>query len=481
MIGRQTPTFEVVGDYSMSDGKEAVELFESYGFGFDEAQRHQMELYLAKSEDGKFAAKSIGGSVPRQNGKSYAARWYAVWCAAICGMKVVYSAHNGETVAEFFELLTNIFEDDEAYPDFAELLDGHPYRQPGRERISFTSGGRIRFMTRTNNKSRGGTCSVLVIDEAQELTDPQLNAMLPTTSASKTKDRQTIYIGTPPDPSCAGTVFRRIHDKAHSDDPGRDWWYEWAVEDLPSKGAGEDELLALAYETNPTLGERITEAAILDEISKMTIDGFARERLGWWDKDATAIEHVVKASDWDKRKTDAPPKDGVLSCAVKFAPDGSEGAIAVCLKPDGGTPHVEVAQARSLSHGIGWARDWLLARRDKLALAVIDGLSAAAALTTELEREKYPKPGYAMAKSADVVAACSMFADAVKAGELTHFGQPDLDAAVTCCGKRRIGNSGGFGFESNDNGDATLAEAAALAYWAAMTTKRRPGRKLRVG
>ena len=52
-----------------------------------------------------------------------------------------------------------------------------------------------------------------------------------------------------------------------------------------------------------------------------------------------------------------------------------------------------------------------------------------------------------------------------------------LDISATRSARRRIGNGGGWGFQSTDEADATLVEAAALAYWAAMTTKRKPGRK----
>jgi hypothetical protein len=37
--------------------------------------------------------------------------------------------------------------------------------------------------------------------------------------------------------------------------------------------------------------------------------------------------------------------------------------------------------------------------------------------------------------------------------------------------------NGGWGFASTDTADATLIESCALAYWAAMTTKRDPSRK----
>lgn len=79
--GRKEPTFEVVGAYNRTDGPAAVELFECYGVRFIPAQKYEMELYLAKNELGESEALTIGLSRPRQNGKSFAARYYALWQA----------------------------------------------------------------------------------------------------------------------------------------------------------------------------------------------------------------------------------------------------------------------------------------------------------------------------------------------------------------------------------------------------------------
>lgn len=76
--GRQTPTFERVGICDHSDGPDAVALFEGYGVRFIPAQEYEMELYLAKNELGECEAITIGLSRPRQNGKSFAARYRCI-------------------------------------------------------------------------------------------------------------------------------------------------------------------------------------------------------------------------------------------------------------------------------------------------------------------------------------------------------------------------------------------------------------------
>jgi hypothetical protein len=70
---------------------------------------------------------------------------------------------------------------------------------------------------------------------------------------------------------------------------------------------------------------------------------------------------------------------------------------------------------------------------------------------------------------------------AVSERTITHFGQEALTASATRTTRRRIGSRGGWGFGSTDEGDATLVESAALAHWAARTTRRDPNRKSRAG
>ena len=477
--GNQRPTFEVVGDYARTDGPEIVSTLAAYGFSFDAAQAHELDLYAAKDASGEPAAMSIGLSKPRQNGKSHAIRWYAVWCAAVCGMQVVYSAHNGDVVDEFFKLLVAVFANETNYPDFHAMLDGEPYRQPGRQEIRFTSGGRIRFSTRTNSKSRGGTCSVIVIDEAQELTDAQLNALLPTTSASPDGVPQSIYIGTPPDPTCAGTVFRRMHDAAHSDPEPDSWWMEWAVGELPPEGTPPERLLELAYETNPALGTRIRERTVLAEARTMGIDGFARERLGWWRPGGTNEPPLIDPAAWKGCEVadEGAMRDGTKAFGVKFSPDGRTAALSVALARKGGPSYVELIEVSGTSRGTDGLADWLLARAGGTAALAIDGKSGTAPLVKRLADRGYPRRAIVECSPADAQASASMLLDEVNACTVSHIESPALDESATKSIKRKIGSNGGFGFGDGPDSISCPVESAALALWAARTTRRDPKRR----
>lgn len=468
--GRQEPTFERVGDYDHTDGPDAVTLFEGYGVRFIPAQAYEMELYLAKNDLGESEAITIGLSRPRQNGKSFAARYYALWCAFVEGKSVLYSAHHGGTVRKMFKFMCDFIE---AHGDFRRKLKPGGqgvYKAQGSEGIYLASGAMVEFSTRTNSGARGGTYDVIIVDEAQELTDEQRDALMPTNIASDSGDPQTIYIGTPPNHKCPGTVFRDLHDRAHRGDLGDSWWIEWAAEEI-----GDPHDVGRWYECNPMMGYRIKERAMRNAADTTAPDSFAREYLGWWDARASSVQTVLTSDEWDACRTDDPPTDGLMGVGVKFAPDGSRVSIAVCLKPQDGTPYVEVAKSASTSRGTRWIPELLIARRDKIASVAIDGRRGETTVQA-LSDARFPRKAVHVPGSADMAKANAMFVDAVQGGNVQHYGQPDLDAAATTCAKRRIG-SDGFGFEDTETGDSTLIEACALAYREAMTTKRRPGRK----
>ena len=469
--GRQTPTFERVGICDHSDGPEAVALFEGYGVRFIPAQEYEMELYLAKNELGECEAITIGLSRPRQNGKSFAARYYALWCAFVEGRSVLYSAHNGSTTRKMFKFMCDFIE---AHEDFRRKLKPGGqgiYKAQGSEGIYLADGTVIEFSTRTNSGARGGTYDVIIVDEAQELTDEQRDAMMPTTIASDSGDPQMIYIGTPPNTKCPGTVFRGLHDDAHSGELGGAWWLEWAATEI-----GDTQDADRWYECNPMMGYRIKERSMrnmAETVGRTSPDSFAREYLGWWDASTAAVEHVISEKAWALCETDEPPEPRVTCAGVKFGPDRA--TLAYCLRPAEGASYVEWVDTRPLSEGVGWVAAWLDARKSKVATVAIDGGSTAA-LTTRLADVGFPKRAVVVAGPRDMAKAVSMLTNAVAEHDLAHYGQDELTASATLTARRRIG-SDGVGFEDAGGADSTLIEACALALWQAKTTKRRPGRK----
>ena len=426
-----------------------------------------MKGWLAKNELERWAAQTCGGSVARQNGKTLGLVVpRCVYGMVALGEEVIYTSHLQKTSTETFEAIANFFDQKKLKPYVKDIKTAL-----GREQVILNNGARIKFLARTRNGGRGQHGDLLIFDEALELDADSQASFLPAISASR--NPQTVYVSTPPTSRSDCGVFREIRNRAISGESERTAWFEWSVEEI-----GDVKDRSRWYATNPSLGILIQESTVESECEQMDEDTFARERLGWWSKTISEQrEYVIGENDWDACKVDNPSKDGTVVYAVKFSPDGAVGTLAACHKPDDGIPFVYVVESRSMSGGLGWFAENLAQRKDRAAQIVIDGQSNAQALNDMLLDMGVPRKVIKRPSTGDVIAANSALVNAVKERKVCHYGQPALDASATKSSKRRIGNHGGFGFESNEEADATLIEACALAYREAMITKRKPGRK----
>lgn len=465
LTGSQEPTKLVVPKFEQSDWKDCHALNAAGGLDLLEWQDLIMRGWLGMNALGRWTSQICGGTVPRQNGKTLG----LVVPRCNYGMvllkeEIIYTSHLQKTSTETFESIAAFFDTalmKKYVKDIKTAL--------GREQVILKNGARIKFLARTRNGGRGQHGDLLIFDEALELSADSQASFLPAISASR--NPQVVYVSTPPTAQSDGSVLRGVRDNALSGKSERIAWFEWSVDEI-----GDVTDRARWYATNPSLGTLIQESTVEAECEQMDADTFARERLGWW-ANVGQIETVIDAADWNACKTDSPKREGIVVYAVKFSPDGSVGSMAACHKPTEGAPFVYVVDARSLSSGIGWFVDTLAANHEKAAQIVIDGQSNAQALIERLLEAGVPSRVIIRPKTADVVSACAGMVNAVKERAVCHMGQPALDASATKTTRRRIGSLGGWGFMSTEEGDATLIESCALAYWGAMTTKRRPGRK----
>jgi hypothetical protein len=493
-IGNQRPTFERVGEYAYSLADEVIEMFEEDGGAtFYPSQRYEMELLLARKRDGSPAALTIGISKPRQNGKSYAARYYAVYMGVFEHRQVLYSAHHSSTTNKMFKALCDLFESPERYPDFAADVKSISHAR-GYEGIYFKDwkdedgvihlGGCIEFATRTNSGSRGGTYSIIIIDEAQEMTNEEQDAMLPVISAASEVSNvkmmpQQIYIGTPPGTTCHGTVFPKMHDKAHSGDAGETWWLEWSiyVKSLDEVYSPE-KAVELAYQTNPAMGYRIAEDTVVNEYETMAIDGFCRERLGWYSPAVTQkLDYAIPKELWDSCSSSEMKPEGKTAYGVKFSADGSEVCLCGAVIPVDGTPRISLIERRPTGLGTQWLADWLNARYEKASCVVIDGKNGVDVLVDKIIGTWKYKGSVIRPSARDMIAAVGLLMDSLNEQKITWYEkQLDLRESAVTSVKRPI--SGGWGF-GGDN--STPIEACALALWGCKQSRRNPTRKMRIG
>lgn len=493
--GRQTPTFQKVGEYAYSWGAEVSEMFEEDGGAtFYPSQQYELELMLARNKDGSPAATTIGIAKPRQNGKSYAARYYAVYMAVFEHRSVLYSAHHSTTTNKMFMALCDLFENPARFPEFAQDIKNVSHSR-GFEGFYFNDwrdadghlqkGGCIEFATRTNSGSRGGTYSVIIIDEAQEMTDEQQEAMLPTASASSdARDisamPQQIYIGTPPNAMCKGTVFAKMHQAAHTNKESSTWWLEWAMvtDNLQEALSTREKAIEQAINTNPAYGYRIAEKTIENEYDNMSLDGFARERCGWWTPvDESRGDIAIPEAVWDACASDAPKPEGKTAFGVKFSSDGSEVSLCGAVIPKEGPARISLIEQQPTGIGIRWLSEWLNQRYTQASCVVIDGRNGVDVLVEQISGTWKYKGSVIRPTAKEVIASVGMLTDALNEKTVTWYRPQEAlrDSAVTSI-KRSI--IGGWGFGGENSGPI---EACALALYGARISKRDPSRQMRIG
>lgn len=478
-IGAQEPRIKVEPKRAYSDGDDASELVTEFGMTPDPWQKLVLDAWLGRDERDKFTATTCGLSVPRQNGKNAIIEMYELYHLVVIGSSILHTAHEVKTARKSFLRLAGFFSNP-SYPELAEMVV-QIRKTNGQEAIVLTNGASIEFSARSKGSARGFTVDVVVFDEAAFLTDEQQEAIMSTMAAAPLGNRQLVYTGTPPSPSMPCEVFGSVRKDAIEGEDARLSWHEWSVDTAPERNVSFADVIDLCYETNPALGIRLDLEFTETEFHRLQSDGFARERLGWWSSET--VEALITLAMWGACATDAPPSSdtpGKKAFGVKFSPDGSTVALAVAFKPKDGTPHVEVVAYKSMREGTSWLAQWLIERKDKTACVVIDGKSHSDSLIAEMRENAYSRRAITVPGSQDVIASATRFYNAVKEGKVTHYGQKAFDEVALRCCKRPIGNRGGWGWEGVGDTDPTMMEAASLAYWGVMTTKRDPSRKMRV-
>lgn len=467
MIPRQTPTYEAnIPESPGGDGEMAARLASAY-FGEPMPwQPHLLDVMLARDERDKFIAKTMGISVPRQNGKSWVVRARCFY-GALNGEKILYTCQHGDTSDEMFQKLAEPFEDEDE-PELHALLKT-VRKTNGQQAIRLNNGGLIRFTTRTDSLARGKTYDVLIYDEAQDLTNSQQAASLPAISAGAKHNPQTIYLGTPPAPENKGTVFRDLHDAVH-DGRSEMAWVEWAASEI-----GDKTDRARWCECNPSLGTLIDISAVEGECQQMQPDVFARERLGWWSPVGGVQNVALDGPKWLECQRDAGTAEGKLAFGVKFTADGGTVAISWARAVKGGSSYVELYDVQGAGGGTANIADMLLRNRDEIAAVCIDGKTGAAALVQRLHDGRFPKKAIIPSSAAVVQSAATMLRDEVNAGTLGHIASPALDESAMKSVRRDIGHDG-WGFGDGANSISAPIESASLALYAARTTRRDPQR-----
>lgn len=476
MRGSQLPRVQIEPSRTSTDGEDAALLMSAYGCELDTWQQTVINCWLGKDENGKYTVTSAGLSLPRQNGKNVCLECREFFGLVVNGEKILHTAHQVRTSKKSFRRLAAMFTD-KKHPEITDIVKNIRYTN-GEECIELDNGGTIEFSARSRQAARGfDGISLVVFDEAQELMDDQVEAIMATLSASQTGTRQLIYTGTPPYPNCPGEVFKRKRQGCFDSPSPHDAWHEWGVEgDNIEKINAEDR--TLWYMTNPALGIRLTEDFTAEEFNTMSKDGFCRERLGWWAPTISQqIDYAIESDKWDRCKSDEPKPEGKTAYGVKFSADGSWVCLCGAVIPTDGKARISLIEAKPTGYGTGWLAEWLNERSSKACCVVIDGKNGVDVLVEKISDKWRMKGSVIRPGARDVIASVGMLVDAINEESVTWFsGQDALRESAITATKRPIGGGWGFGGENS-----AAIEACALAFWGAKISKRDPNKKMLIG
>lgn len=468
--GSQVPTVRIAPEYKVTELR-AVKLLKAGGLLLDQWQSDILDDWMAMNPGHKWICKTCGISVPRQNGKTGLLEGRAEAGMLLYSERVIYTAHLQKTATESFEEMA-VFFDSAALRKYVKDIK----TALGREQIILTNGGKVKFLARTRNGGRGQHGDLLIFDEAQELDENQQASFIPAISASL--NPQTIYAGTPPDPSTPGTVFRGIRDKSLKGETTSTAWSEFSVKEIGNV-ADKDRW----YETNPALGRRIQETTIDGEFEQMPEDTFARERLGWWTSIVTErLDYAIPVELWDSAASPELRPEGKTAYGVKFSADGGEVCLCGAVIPKDGKARITLIERKPTGYGTQWLADWLGARYDKASCVVIDGKNGVDVLIDKITPVWRYKGSVIKPRATDMIAAVGLLMDSLSEETVTWFKPEDsnpqemLRNSAISSVKRNISGGWGFGGE-----DSTPIEACALALWGAKTSKRDPTRKMKIG
>lgn len=390
--------------------------------------------------------------------------------------RILHTAHLTKTSKKSFYRLEKIFTD-KRHPEILRQVKDIRYTN-GEEAIELINGARIEFATRTRSSARGfDGITLIVYDEAQELTDDQVEATMATLAASATGNRQIIYTGTPPYPGCPGTVFMRFRADCLKSPANDAAWHEWSAE-----GNSVDDIdvenVKLWYECNPALGIRLTEKYTRTEMQQMSKDGFCRERLGWCPPEAKGVDaKAIDSKQWEACKSAKLKPSGKTAYGIKFSFDGSEVVLCGAVIPEDGPARISLIDRKPMALGVQWLADWLNARYENASCVVIDGKNGADVLVEKIIKTWSAKDSLIRPNGKQIIAAVSTLTNALSEKDVTWYEKQEaLNESAINAIKRPI--SGGWGF-GGDNSEPI--EAAALALWGAQTSKRNPNQEMLIG
>jgi len=459
-MGSQTARVCTHPPYVRTHGLAASRLSASAGLVLDPWQAAILDVILGVRDDGKFACFEPCFVIPRQNGKGAVFEALALFKLFVLQERLImWSAHQLKTAGESFRRILALADNT---PDLKRLM-GKPMFRQGEQGLQLKTGQRLLFHARSKTSMRGYSPTSLILDEAFDINNDDMAALLPTLSAQP--NAQVVYASTPPLNAAESQHLQRLRARGESGTDTSLAWWDWSV---PS-GTDFDNRTGWA-QANPALGIRISEEAVERERNTLDNEDFGRERLGIWPE--LASEHVIDLSLWSSLVDKGSKRGEKLAFAVDVSPERKACIAMASIRADG-KMHVELVDHKT---GTAWVPERLVELRDKwnpVAIALDVG-GPGGNLLLELEKvgitrpENQDRPSYgslAVPTVREVAAACASLVDGIQHKAVRHLDEPRLNLAIANAKTRPLGDAWAWA-RKNMSVDISPLVAVTLARWA---------------
>ena len=478
---------------SLDEAHAAIELWEHYSRKrLDPTQRLTVEVMMAETADGRWAASTTGREMPRQNGKGDEIEVVELWGLVQRAEAILHTVHDAVLLAsQTQQRMLAVLE----RPDLRQRVK-RKWQGTGQQMIEMRNGGVIWYRTRTGGGGRGvDDIARLVVDEAQHATEEHLAAVAPTLLANS--NPQLNAMGT------AGLEGRSdwwwsVRKRALAAEPGSFGYIGHTAERISLNDRGrvvqpvvdvQDRSLWRAANPAVTAGRGGGMEFLEEQLFRLGPASFAREHMGVWDPpadgpggglfDPAAWADLVISGDGVELEGRPSP----VALAVATSQDRQWTHVGlVGMRADGTTRHLVVARSMRGTEGAKAAVEDLIEKWSPVGLAV-NPASPAGSLIPELRT--IPKVRSKRCQLWEVsprqeAQAVGMFLDGFAGrtdegdGEpsLSHQGQTVLGIAVENAELKAVGTAGGQTFDPRVEGvDVAPLQAVTLALFALMTLK----------
>ena len=450
------------GAVSLDEAHAAIEQWEHYSRKrLDPPQRLTVEVMMAEGADGRWAARTTGREMPRQNGKGDELEVVEFWGLTQRGEAILHTAHELNTVSSAHQRMVGLL----SHKDFRGKRQPRILNGLGQQLIELGDGV-IAYRTRTSGGGRGlDDISRLIVDEAQHAHPEQLASASPTLLANP--NPQMNFAGTGGIGGVSDWWWQQ-RLRALAVDPGDFGYVGHTAERVHLDAEGRvvqdpvDPLdRGLWRAPNPALIFGRTDLAFLEE--QLRILGpalFAREHLGVWDPPPVVGGGVIPLDSWENAANPGRNRGDQVAYGVDVSPDLRSASIGVS---DG---HVVLLAEHH--QGAGWLPSRLAALvAEKPGGVWLDPKGPAGALLVDLSEAGVTWHDVTPQEHAQ---ACGGFLGAVMDGRVFHSSQPDLDAAVKGASRRSYGDAWAWN-RTTSKVDISPLVAVTIARWAALNVQ----------